>query len=735
MAYQIKYRITAATKSDVTSIVNIYEDGYAGSIIEYPCISLQIQYIPRSDDTFEPIYVSQLNLSIDVTDNVANMPDFTTLNDRKYFVRVLSGANLDWQGWVLSDNVQYLFSTGRKELAFNAIDGLGMLERIPFFIADDTTLVDTFTAIFYIKTALLILEYPLDYDIVSGVSFYSEDMNNRTDDPAADTLGQSYINYATFIDDNQIATNCLDVLTKIVRSVGSRLFQAKGNFYIVPLTQFAQDSYFVTIYNSDGTVFDDAIYNTTGNIEGFTSNTSGLYFVDNSQFKLIRKGYNKIRFDKVIEYPSNYITNWDLKNYTVVSPTVGNAFSWDEERFVDGIIYVKSYPERRYNSFIMEYSLSSPFTALVRPINLPKVNTSDVLNISMDVAGLGVPASGPDALFILKIVVDDGVSSVFLDENKQWVNTTFSSDYYFYPFDSTRPTVNLDLVTALLPIGGDLTIELILCDASAPYWKSTVGSIEASNFQLTVETYFKQVTTESFITDSNEYVLDIDLPLGFNDINDGFFSYRGFLSDSTGLNLKNWYRQEYPLDVYRSLSELVVKQYSNCLNKNIINLDASFMGMETTDGRFSGAMRITASDTDPAQITVQNKSYIIGNSTIDLPNDVITATLLDINPENVETTMRTIYDSNNLPTEVTGYSHFRSNGYLTKEAALVGPLTSNVVYLEDIGVPSVGDFFYQSEFLTVGFNGANIWWRVLVTDTYSQAYRISGAGEILETFG
>ena len=735
MAYEIKYTITAATKSDVTSVVNIYEDDYAGAIIEYPCISLQIQYIPRSDDTFEPIYVSQLNLSIDVTDDVENMPDFTTLNDRKYFVRVMSGANIDWQGWVLSDNVQFIFSTGRKELAFNALDGLGMLERIPFFIADDTTLVDLFTAIFYIKTALLNLEYPLEYDIVSGVSFYAEGMDNRTDNLAADTLGQSYINYATFIDNNQIATNCLDVLTKIVRSVGSRLFQAKGNFYIVPLTQFAQDSYYVTIYNSDGSVFDDAIYNSTGNIEGFTSNTSGLYFVDNSQFKLIRKGFNKIRFDKVIEYPNNYITNWDLKNYTVVSPTESNAYSWEEERFVDGIIYVKSYPEKSSNSYIMEYSLSNPYTALVRPINLPKVNSSDVLNLSMDVAGLGVPASGPDALFILKIIVDDGIDSVFLDDNKQWVNTSFNDHYYFYPFDSTDPKVNLELIMPLLPIGGDLSIELILCDNSAPYWKSTVGSIEASNFQLSVETYFKQVTTESFITDSNEYVLEIDLPLGFNDINDGFFSYRGFLSDVDGLNLKNWYRQEYLDETYRSLSELVIQQYSNCLNKNIINLDASFMGMETTDGRFSGAMRITASDTDPAQITVQNKSYIIGNSTIDLPNDVITATLLDINPDNVETTMTTIYDSNNLPTEVTGFSHVRSNGYVTKEAALVAPLTSNVVYLLQAGVPDVGDFFYASEFLTVGFNGANIWWRVLVTDTYSQAYRISGAGEILETYG
>jgi hypothetical protein len=735
MAYEIKYRITTATKSDVISIVNIYEDGYDGEIIEYPCINLQLQYIPRSDDTFEPIYVSQLNVAIDVTDDVENMPDFTTLNDRKYFVQVVSGEVIDFQGWTLSDDVQYSFSTGRKELAFNAIDGLGMLERIPFFITNDTTLVDIHTAIFYIKTALLKLEYPLEYDIVSGVSFYAEGMDNRTDDPAADTLGQSYINYATFVNDNQQATNCLDVLTKIVKSFGSRLFQAKGNFYIVPLTQFAQDSYYATIYNSDGTVIDDVIDNSIGNIEGFSSNTSGLFFVDNSQFKLIRKGYNKVRFNKSIEYPDNYITNWDLKNYTVVSPTVGNAFSWDVNRFVDGIIYVKPYPEKTSNSFIMEYSISSPHTAIVSPLNLPKVNTSDVLKLSFDVAGIGVPASGPDALFILKILVDDGVDSVFLDNEIQWVNTTFNDHYYFVPFDSTDPKANVDITMPLLPIGGDLSIELIICSNSAPYWKSTVASIEASNFQLTIETYFKQVTTESFITDSNEYVIDIDLPLGFNDINDGFFSYRGFLSDSENLNLKNWYRQEYPTDVYRSLSELVVKQYSNCLNKNIINLDASFMSMETDNGRFSGAMRITASDTDPAQITVQNKSYIIGNSTMDLPNDVIMATLLDINPENVETTMTTIYDSNNLATEITGFSHFRSNGYLTKETALAAPLTSNVVYLEQAGVPSVGDFFYTNESLTVGFNGANIWWKVLVTDTYSQAYRISGAGEILETFG
>ena len=91
MAYQNKYKISVATQSGATSYLYLLEDGYAGSVIEFPAISLQLQYIPKSDDLYEPIIVSQLSVVIDVTDNVSNMPDFTTLNDRKYLVKLYSG--------------------------------------------------------------------------------------------------------------------------------------------------------------------------------------------------------------------------------------------------------------------------------------------------------------------------------------------------------------------------------------------------------------------------------------------------------------------------------------------------------------------------------------------------------------------------------------------------------------------------------------------------------------------
>ena len=737
MAYAVKYIINTASKSNVSSTVYLYEDGYVGSTIEYQATSLQLEYIPSSDDTFEPIYVSQLSLTIDVTDDIANMPNFTTLDDRKYFVKVISGGITDFQGWALSDDVQFSFNTGRKELSFSAIDGLGMLERIKYDLPNTIYLTQVQKAITFIKDCLLELEYPLDYDIISGISFYAEGMTNRSGNLNADPLDQTYINFATIVNDNQETLNCLQILTMITKSFGARLFQANGNWHIVSLTQFVQNSYYVTIYNSDGTISGNDIFDVKGVIEGYAGNDTGLYFVDNSQFKLIRKGYNKIRFAKTIEHPNNYATNWDLKIYTYVSPTVSNAFGWTQVRN-GGTNYVKPYPERKYNSFILDYSgSSSPSAVSISPNNLPNINSSDTVNITFDLAGLGVPAGGPDALFILKIQVNPlSGPSYFLDSTKAWKEAVNSNDhYYFQAFNPADAKANVNIETPVCPVSGQLVMELILCDASAPYWKSTIGSADVSNFNIKLNSNFKGLTTESYITNNNEYVLEIDLPMGFNDINDGRYNYKGFISDSTGLNLKNWYRQEYPTETYKSLSELIVKQYSNSLNKNIINLDAAFMGMQTAEGRFSGAMPIRATDTDPAQISVNDKRYIIGNSTIDLPNDVIAATLLEVNPDNISTTMTTIYDTNPLSNAITGFGHFRSNGFITKEAAYAATLTSNLVYLDQAGVPSIGDFFYQNDLLIVGFNGAGIWWKVLVTDSYFQAYRISSAGEILETYG
>lgn len=736
MAYQNKYKISVATQSGATSYLYLLEDGYAGSLIEYPAISLQLQYIPRSDNLYEPIIVSQLSVIIDVTDNVNDMPDFSTLNDRKYLVKLYSGSDLEWQGWSISDSVSFSFTTGRKELNFNAVDGFGMLENIPYTFPNDYTLTDRKTCLSYVLNSLAAIQFPTGLNLISGISFYAEGMTNRGTSASAEPLAQSYINLATFVDDNLTPDNCLSILTKIVTGFGAKLFQASGKWYIVPFTQFAQNSYYFTEYNASGTVVTSGTKSLTGEIQGFTGNTSGLYFVDNSQMKLIRKGYNKINFQKQVEFPNNYITNWDLKKYTTTGINKNTAFSWTQTFTSPGTgsqIYVKEYAQQATNSFILDCDES--FIS-IKPNNLPQLGINETAKISFNFAGASVPPSGPDALFIIKIQVTaaGGGGTYYIADTGKWAN--IGTAYFYEPFDVNNTTLDFSIDLPPSPISGQLSFEIILTGNTATYWKRTIPAAEIQGFQLEVQPSFKSLNTQAYITDTKEYVLDIDLPLGFNDSQDGYFSYRGFLSNSTGLNLKNWYRYEYLTDIYRSLSELVIKQYSNCLNKNVINIDASITGMQTTNGRLSGAMRITATDTDPAQINVSAKKYIIGNSTFDFPNNVIQATLLDINNTNITSTVQTTYNNNNNTTGgVVSYGRLRSTAYMTKEEAYAAPFTTNLIYTSVPGVPAIGDVFYTTDALTTPFNGASLWWKVMDTDTAFSAYKINSSGIILETYG
>ena len=226
MAYANKYKITVATKSDTISTVYLLEDGYEGDLIEYPAVSLQIQYLPKSDDLFEPIIVSQLNLTIDVTDDEENMPNLTTLNDRKYLVKVFTDDNLEWQGWTLSDNVQFNFTTGRKTIYFNAIDGLGLLQNAYYPLPVDYTLNQRVSCLDYIQTCLDLINFPDNLNLISGVSYYSISMNDRGDATYYEPLNQSYLKLHNFVDQKNVSTTtndvkvtsyCLDIISDIVK--------------------------------------------------------------------------------------------------------------------------------------------------------------------------------------------------------------------------------------------------------------------------------------------------------------------------------------------------------------------------------------------------------------------------------------------------------------------------------------------------------------------------------------
>lgn len=709
MSYNSKYKITFATKTDTISNVYLLEDGYEGDLIEYPATNVNIQYIPQSDDVFESIVVSQLSITIDVTEDEVNMPNFTTLNDRKYLVKVFNDEFLEWQGWALSDSVNISFTTGRKELSFNAIDGLGMLEKIKYTVGTSYYYTDLQNCLTYISTALNQIQFPTPLNIISGISYYSESMNNRDDASYYEPLNQSYLRLITFLDDNSVVTDCLTILREICKSFGAKLFQSGCKWYIITPNQFAQVNYYFTEYNSSLFIEDSGVMSFTGNVEPYTGNTSGLYFIDNSQTKILRKGYNKVRLDKTIDYPSNFITNANLQIYT------GNdAFGWYEYTTGTGAsVLVKVYEETGFNSFILfSGNLGS---ANVYPLNIPILNFNDIGSISFDISNI------PTNVTIAKIckvyvTLTDGTDSYYIDENSHWVQST--TEHYFVSIDTpisqinSTKSVTIDLPPA--PITGTFNI-VFINDTDCYDW------VELSNFNLDISQLFVSVLTESYINDSDEYVYDIDLPIGINYTINGKYYYRGFLSDSSGNSLQNWYRFEYPSDIYNALSELVIKQYSNILENNLINIDSTIFGLKNEYGLLPSSMMITCDDTDVVN-TVQGKKYIIGNSTLNLVNCEIQSTLLEINDANIETTLMTTYEDSN-PARV--YGQQRSNSETTYIGALAAPLTSNVLYRS-------GSTYYTDRNLAHTFNGGSLYYKIQSQNLIqSNVNRINSSGKII----
>jgi hypothetical protein len=255
------------------------------------------------------------------------------------------------------------------------------------------------------------------------------------------------------------------------------------------------------------------------------------------------------------------------------------------------------------------------------------------------------------------------------------------------------------------------------------------------NVVLTQESSLKSVTTTSTINSNNDYTYEAKILSGFNSLYPTYNFFKGYLSDVDGTALNNWYSLNYPDLLYTSLSELVVKQYANVLSKNIINIDCTFTSMDTANGRFSGAMRITADDTDPVQISVEDKKYIVGNTTMDLFNDDIQTSLLEITDlDNPNAVVVTKYDSSVINPETESFVRYRSEGYESGAEAAAASVGSDFIYSDSNNQnPPVGYLFYTNDTLSIPFNGSFLWYKIDL-DPAIHVYKISSEGQILEIY-
>ena len=496
MAYIKKYSFPFATKYELPAVLELWEDTNDATVYEFTGISFDIQYIPSSDNPFEPIYATQLGVTIDVTDEATgytsqNIPNLTTLNDRKYLAKLFIDSNIQFIGWTLSDAVNISFSTGRKELSFNCVDGLVFLKDIKFSVGQAFDVNQITSVLTFLTSCLNEISFPTNLNLYTSISYYADGMDDRSVTDDKEPFNQTYLFAHSFLDGSGLYKDCYSILIDILISFGARIIQVNGKWCIYSINQIAQDNKYFTEYSNTGTLIDSGIINTSIEVQPFTSNTSNLYFIDNSQTKLLMKGFNNIISNNDIRYPENLIFNWDLK-YS----TSGVATGWQQTATGDGVITIVSNYSVNKNAFQISTLLGSGSGEVLTTSQsfFPKGSAVDIKFI-INIWDFGAPVVAK-----LILIITGATQTYYYSKFDDWRILTGTIHYYEIdgadlPADILGVPYSFSLTTAVLPIGGELQFGL--------FTNNSFSLFIVNDFVLTISSLFTNVLIESRISEAD----------------------------------------------------------------------------------------------------------------------------------------------------------------------------------------------------------------------------------------
>jgi hypothetical protein len=630
MAYGQKYSVTFATRADKNVLLKIWQDPYTGAIINLQGAGVNLEYIPNSDNPYEPIFASQLGISIDFTDNLSDIINFTNIDDRYNYVEMYVDNVIQWVGFIINDNVQVSYSTGRKIVTFNATDGLGMLKDIPFVPpVGNLGVNDKNSLLTILRTCFNSIGFKNNRNTITMCSYFANGMSDRAVNSWRDPFVQTFMCYRDFLKDEYTYTNCLDIISNIAKSFGCRIFQANAKWWIVAVNEFAETNAYYTEYNTSGAVVnngDGNLINTSSTIQPYLTNTSGLYFIDNSQIKILNKGFYKIIAEGNVDMAANYIPNGNLADNDTIE-----AEYWTRSSTGDGTCLLLQNAILDYYYFELTAPSGGPAGTAGVTLNTSSnayVTASDALELNITIGANSIATP----IGFIDISINTGSTIYYLNNNKEWQTTSTSYTVYNPKTSGAAQDFVLDLKTAIFPGTGQLSFTYRISEG--------IAFVTLTNFVLKIKSIISDYNLTATLVENEQYTNTISLPYGSTGSQSLYPSCKGALlytnnAVPAGYSVAaGWYRYgQDPIGEFYTISELIVQQYINTYGQNIINLDASvssFYTANTTYRILNAAKLIFATDTDPASINVSGKSYMLGNATIDFPSNQTNLTLLQI---------------------------------------------------------------------------------------------------------
>jgi hypothetical protein len=607
MAYGLRYTLTQELRDGLSQVVKIYEEDYVGATVTtYQATSVSIQPNSNEEDPIGGIISSQMDVSflISTEEDYENFPQLLNFNDFKYYVELVINGNIKWKGFLFNDYINVQFTTGNQEVSFTCIDGLSFLKFINY--ESEVSINDLISLLNIIGQGLNKIVYPNMTFIYACCSYYADTMFDRSDAAGDEPFKQAYQYRRDLLN-----LDYFTILDNIVKGFGCRLFQANGDWYILPMNQMASTIYYTRYVvedvpsNSGNGILDNLI-----NIQPYAE--GNVHFVNNGQTKIVRKGYPTIITNVPYTYAINYIHNPDLKQIDGSGFPVG----WDKNEVGTGVVTLNQFPDSQFNTFSLFLPLSGSGTASVNMGEFP----SDFAYLPQMFGAEGTLSfdfRGAMRVYIeILIKIGGGYTAYYLKSDGTW--TTVSS---YIDVASTTGT-SFDSKSITLPLGeqntssGKMVVEGYVSCAFLITGNGQGATIK--NFQLTQSAGdLKQVVVTRSINE-NQISKSIDLKYGliypdlFVYINDNYINR---LSDVNGNILTGWYRYGKAAESFPNLPQLIMRQYSNLLNRNIATLEGDIGNYTSSVGMIYLDKTYTIQDASTNALSYDGKKFLINRLT------------------------------------------------------------------------------------------------------------------------
>lgn len=641
MSYGLRYTITQKLRNESDLVLNIYENGYAGTIVtNYQSVKLEIQPNSSNDEPLPSIISSQLNISfvISTQADFDNFPYLLSTDDRKYYVELINGSNKLWVGFLFNDYVQVPFTTGYLQIDLIAIDGLSFLKNIPYYPNWGDDVNGTQNLIKTIADGLNLLNFPTQLSLLTSCSYYASGMLNRTDSTSSDPFYQTYQFRRDYVDNNYY-----DILNNIVSSFGCRLFQADGMWQIININEISETTrYFTkyTIYPSIS-ITDSGVLNKQVTIQPYSLNN--VHFINNSQNKIVRKGYNQVILDAKMESAPNYATNGDFKVLDLSLSNPISGWTFGSSGSASSAIF------NQLDDLSNEVQLISgtggtdyaylQIGSSIAPLAFRPYMVRPSFTLSFDCQLTGTQTG------LVEISLRNSTGGYYYyNSSNTWQNTqtfyTISNNQSFYGGIYQNKSIEVLLTYPNMP--GTFESEGYI--GVKFYCNSTHQLLYIKNVKITQKVgYPTALSINNQISTNKSTTKNLTQPYGLMQNNFLSKNFLGYLVNSAGGQLVNWYRQG-KTESFPSLQFLMAKEYSNLLNRNFGTLESDLGAFQSSVGLLTLDKVYLVQDSSTDALTYNGKKFIANRLNITPQvNETTSFQLVEVSDTDLSTTQIVIY--------------------------------------------------------------------------------------------